>query len=386
MRGRRNRESRSHAYSRRLPVLALGTLCMLATASWGADARHVIHISLDGGRGDLIAAMLAADSTGELANFRRFVDEGAVTWNARTDASHTITLPNHTTMVTARPVTQPAGQPNTVHHGYTSNSDPAPTTTLHNSGNLNVAYKASVFDVAHDAGMSTALYASKSKFSLFDHSYDAADGAADLVPPDNGTDKIDRYLYLAAGSTAAAMHAAFLSEMAANDYNYCFVHYLDLDAVGHATGWGGATWQSAVRTLDDYLGQIFSLVETDPELQGATAILLTADHGGSGTDHSQAALPENYTIPVLVWGAGIARGADLYVLNPATRLDPGTGRPDYNAALQPIRNGDTGNLALHLLGLGSIPGSTINVAQDLVVRGSTAVGGTDWSTVKDRYR
>jgi hypothetical protein len=43
----------------------------------------------------------------------------------RTDFTHTVTIPNHTCMATGRPVLQPDGQPNTVHHGYTNNGDPA---------------------------------------------------------------------------------------------------------------------------------------------------------------------------------------------------------------------------------------------------------------------
>jgi hypothetical protein len=60
-------------------------------------------------------------------------------------------------------------------------------------------------------------------------------------------------------------------------------------------------------------------------------------------------------------------GADLYALNPTTRVNPGTGRPDYSAPLQPIRNGEAANVALKLLGLGPVPGSTIDTNQDLAL-------------------
>lgn len=353
-----------------------------------ADATHVILISVDGLRGDVLESELDLDSLHTLPNFARLVAEGAVTFNARSDYGLTVTLPNHVTMVTGRPVLQPVGQPNTVHHGWTSNSDPAPTQVLHATGNPNVAYIASVFDVVHDAGMSTALYVGKTKFVLLDRSYDAVHGAPDPVPPDNGTDKIDRYLYAAPGSppSGTPVNTAFLAEMAATPYNFCLLHYLDLDSVGHANGWESAAWKLALRRVDGLLGDVLGLAATDPTLLGRTTVLVTADHGGSGFDHSNPDLPADYTIPFLAWGAGVDAGVDLYALNAATRSDPGAGRPDYNAAMQPIRNGDAANLALKLLGLGSVPGSTIDAAQDLVLREPTAARSASWSDLKRAYR
>jgi hypothetical protein len=178
---------------------------------------------------------------------------------------------------------------------------------------------------------------------------------ANGAPHSNGNDKIDKFF---GPESTATMQASLLSDLATNNFEYTFVHYADLDDAGHSAGWGSATYMSAIVTVDNYLGQVFNLIETDPDLAGRTAIVLSADHGGTGTGHSTASNASNYTIPFYAWGAGVAHG-DLYAFNLNTRTDPLTGRPDYNALSQPIRNGDGGNLALSLLGLGSIPGSMI---------------------------
>lgn len=333
---------------------------MLAVAPARAPAaEHVIHISVDGLSATLLQTLLA-NLPGDYPSFARFVAEGATTFAARTDYTHTITLPNHASMLTGRPVSQPDGQPDTVHHGYVGNVDPPAGVTLHNGGNPQLTYVVSAFDVAHDHGLSTAHYASKSKFVLYERSYDAAHGAPDAVPPSDGTDKIDVYFQ----STPGATHAAFLAGVAANHFNYVFLHYSNPDDLGHANGWGSFPWNTAVGVVDGYLADIFALVEGDPLLDGHTLIILSADHGGTGFDHSNATLAANYTIPFFAWGDGVAPGADLYALNPSTRLHPGTGRPSYTAPVQPIRNGDGANLALAALGLPPVPGSSIGAAQD----------------------
>jgi hypothetical protein len=99
-------------------------------------------------------------------------------------------------------------------------------------------------------------------------------------------------------------------------------------------------------------------------------VILSADHGGTGTGHDDPANAANYTIPFFVWGEGVQPGADLYALNAGTRANPGSGRPSYTAAVQPIRNGDGGNLALAALALPAVPGSSINAMQDLVAAAS----------------
>jgi len=224
-----------------------------------------------------------------------------------------------------------------------------------------------VFDVVHDHGLSTGEFASKSKFSLFATSWNAVNGASDTNIPDNGRNKIDVYVN---NSDTAALVNTLVTNMSNQPLNYAFLHLADPDATGHSYGWDitpGSEYSDAVKTMDSRLGRLFDLIDGDARFTGCTAIILTADHGGAGYDHSDATLRADYTVPFYVWGPGVMAGADLYALNPASRLDPSANRPGYSASMQPIRNGEAANVALKLLRLEPVPGSTIIAAQDLAL-------------------
>ena len=168
-------------------------------------------------------------------------------------------------------------------------------------------------------------------------------------------------------SSSTELTASFVAAMNSNPSNYSFLHFADGDSAGHAYGWGSREYYNALQTVDGCLASIFNLVETSATLSSKTTIVLTADHGGDGYDHSNPGDPLDYTIPFYAWGVGIGAGSDLYALNADSRLDPGSDQPSYAESPPPIRNGELANLSLNLLGYGPVPGSTIDVAQDLIL-------------------
>lgn len=325
------------------------TLLTLLTA--GTEGR-VIVISMDGLRPDAITTLGP-----ELApNFYRLRTEGAFTDNARTDFDYSKTLPNHTSMITSRPVLGPGG------HGLEVNVGGAHT-NLHVSG-----YLAGMFDVAHDHGFRTALIAGKSKFEAFSASYDEERGAPDLVGEDNGRDKIDFYNHYPSDDLSME---GFLEGMQLSGWDLSMLHLQELDLTGHGEDWDldlESSYMKSVRKMDDYLGRLFELLDGTPAFAGSTNLILVSDHGGTqGTrTHIDATVPTNYTIPFYVWGPGVLPGGDLYELNPGL-TDPGTSRPGLTNPKQPIRNGMAGNLALQLMDLPPIPGSLHNVSQQFRV-------------------
>jgi len=371
---------------------------------------YVIQISVDGLRPDAIG--ITNDS---LTNFHRLRTESAWTDNARCDYNVSETLPNHVGVITGRPLVAGTDAGGTAYEGHTwSGNDTVPSDhTIHSEHTPSAHYIESVFDTAHDYNLRTSLIAGKTKFALFDESYDdeAAQyqgGLPDTVtPPDNTRDKIDYYnpqeLDWWNSQTGAPNTSWNLLENDAktgwldimrgeNDdkdpFQYSFLHFRDPDKAGHyddpngsvTDGWGAGSqytaYNHALQHVDDYLGAIFDLIDNTPQYAGRTAIVLTADHGGGATgatNHNDIDAAVVYTIPFYVWGPGIAQNGDptsgdhgeLYNRNTNTRTNPSTNYVNNTALKQPIRNNDASNVALDLLGLPAITHSYFNKLQNL---------------------
>ena len=128
------------------------------------NEKHVIAISVDG----LNPRALNRLGRAGAPNLNRLIrDEGAGTVNARTQLEMTLTLPNHTSMVTGRRIKASKGG-----HGVTWNDDTV-TKTVQQAAGHEVD---SVFTQVHEAGGTTAVYATKSKFWLFERSWPKAVG------------------------------------------------------------------------------------------------------------------------------------------------------------------------------------------------------------------
>ncbi|GAA1502321.1 alkaline phosphatase family protein [Nocardioides humi] len=298
--------------------------------------KHVIAISVDG----LNPRALKKLGRAGTPNLHRLIkDEGAGTVNARAQLELTITLPNHTSMVTGRRIKAGKGG-----HGVTWNDDTV-TKTVQQAAGHDVD---SVFTQVHAAGGTTAVYATKSKFWLFERSWPKAVDKNVIQVEKNG-----------------AVVKALRDDLATSPASFSFVHLGKPDQMGHKFGWMTPKYLRAVAKMDKLIGTIIAQVESSPSLRTSTVIVLTSDHGGvPGTkNHVWKKNREDYRVPFAIWGAGVDR-ADLYAINPH-RAAPGRSRPNAKADPQPIRNGEVANVSLDILGVDAVPGSLWDAAQDL---------------------
>lgn len=296
--------------------------------------RRVLVVSVDGLRSSVLTEIAE-----DLPTFARLRAEGAGTLEARTVVQQTETLPDHTSMVTGRRIDASRGG-----HGVTWNAD-EPGRTVQQAAGGPVE---SLFSRVHAAGGTTALFTGKSKFSLFDRSW---------------PDGLDRHTLESRG---ARLVRQARRDLRRETRTVTFLHISAPDLAGHAEGWGSPAYLDAVRAVDGWLADVLRTVASKPVLRKRLTILLTSDHGGSGSGHADPRVAAHYRVPFLTWGAGVDAG-DLYDLNPERR-DPRAARPGYAKRRQPVRNADVANLALDLLGLRAVPGSGIGADQDLDLR------------------
>lgn len=231
--------------------------------------RRVLIISIDGGRPDLL---LRADAP----RFRALLDESAYTMWARTTAM-AITLPSHVSMLTGVSPNQ---------HQIFWNGD------LPFSQPVYPAVP-SLFDLAVKAGYRTALVSGKAKFSHLDRP-----GSIDFkwIPPKDGV----------ADSDVAANAVRILRE---HRPEVMFVHFPGTDNVGHGKGWGTPEQMAKFAEVDRHLGTILDTLK-ELGLDGATTLIISADHGGMGRVHG----PDDTRARIIPWvvrGPDVRRGYDL---------------------------------------------------------------------------
>ena len=223
----------------RMRHVFLLALLLVASSLFAAPVEHVVIVSMDGARPDMILSC-------ETPNIRALAAGGSFTWHAQT-INPSSTLPSHTSMLTG---CQPAK------HGTTFNSwrkgqDFVNATTC--------------FEIAHQAGLKTAMFVGKSKLQH-------------IAKP--GT--VDEFLVTGGADVIAKTAAEHFLEV---EPGLMFVHFVEPDAAGHAHGWGDTPeYRASIEACDKAVGVVFDAIKKSG-LEEKTLLIVTADHGGHRKTH-----------------------------------------------------------------------------------------------------
>jgi predicted AlkP superfamily pyrophosphatase or phosphodiesterase len=147
-----------------------------------------------------------------------------------------------------------------------------------------------LFSVAHEAGLSTAMVVGKPKL---EH----------LVLPGS----VDNYDYAGFTDRQVVDHALAVIQSGLPDV--LFIHLPDVDSAGHATGWMSGGQLAVISGTDRLVGEIVAELEAGGYLE-QTLLIITADHGGIDKAHGNDS-PEEMTIPWLAVGPGVPAGLTL---------------------------------------------------------------------------
>jgi len=218
---------------------------------------------------------------------------GAYTWAAQS-VLPSLTLPTHNTMF--RGVAPDK-------HGVVENT-------------FNAAASAypSILDVAHAAGLYTAMFSSWGELRDL-----AAPGSLEhsLLRAARPGEDVDAYL-------AAAAADLIVREQP----DLTFLYMQQSDIAGHDAGWMSRPYLDAIEAMDRALGILLDRLDA-ARLRDQITFVLLADHGGHDRTHYGDA-PEDTIIPWIISGPAIKRG---------------------HALAQPVHLADTAATVAHALGL-----------------------------------
>ncbi len=319
------------------PALQVGDpapVAILTGAPEKPRAERVIIISIDGCRPDAFEAA-GAETIGKL------IARGAYCAKAET-IRPSITLPSHTAMLTGMDFS---------HHGVVWN-------------NYRTGYivHPTVFSVVNQVGKKSAMLFSKDKFHFLANpacvSWIYGPPTPNKIPKSEDYSELEQLKEmlrkeeeaakqppkkpstLTPGelmSTAEMLARAFNTMWPQQKWPLTFVHFREPDEYGHKKGWMGPEYIEGVKSVDKALATMVETIEKNGGFE-KTALIITADHGGSGRGHyrwTEPNRPENVTIPWICVGPGVPAGL---------KID------------RVIHTFDTAPTALAFLGLGSPEG------------------------------
>jgi hypothetical protein len=233
------------------------TLTATLTPAPTPHVSRVLILSIDGLRPDAIPAA-------PMPNLMALMQTSAYTLNARTIFPSS-TLPSHASMLMGVCPSKHGVDWNDYlpENGYASGID--------------------LFDLAHAAGLQTAMFVGKEKLRQ-------------LTEPSS----LDVFTYV---NDRDLVLTDKLIENFPQDFGILFVHFPLVDGMGHVHGWMSPEQLSVAYRADEALGLI--LAELDARgLRDDTLIIVTADHGGHDTTHGSS-LREDMTIPWIISGPGV---------------------------------------------------------------------------------
>jgi predicted AlkP superfamily pyrophosphatase or phosphodiesterase len=220
-------------------------------------ARRVLILSIDGLRPDAIPLA-------PMPTLMKLIESSAYSLSAQT-IRLSATLPSHASMLTGTCLQK---------HGVDWND------YLPEKG---FAIGTDIFDLAHAAGLQTAMFVGKEKLQQV-----TEPSSLDIFQFINDRDLI--------------VTENLIQNFPA-DFRLLFIHFATTDDMGHVYGWLSGEQLSVIYRADQAIEKI--LAELDARgIRNETLIIITADHGGLGNSHTSG-FPEDMTIPWIASGAGI---------------------------------------------------------------------------------